>query len=48
MSDLIHLSRFRIVQLKRPLRHAYLKGFEQPIEFDGEVTEEVPPPRPPA
>lgn len=40
MADLIHLSKFRIVQLKRPLRHAYLEGFEQPIEFDGEVTEE--------
>jgi len=33
MADLIHLSKFRIVQLKRPLRHAFLEGFEQPIEF---------------
>lgn len=33
MADLIHLSRFRIVQQKRPLRLAYLEGFKDPIEF---------------
>ncbi len=33
MGELIHLSKFRIVQHKRPLRHAYLEGFKDPIEF---------------
>ncbi len=33
MAELIHLSRFRIVQDKRPLRRAYLEGFNEPIEF---------------
>ena len=33
MAELIHLSRFRIVQQKRPLRLAYLEGFKDPIEF---------------
>jgi len=33
MAELIHLSRFRIVQEKRPLRRAYLEGFKDPIEF---------------
>ena len=33
MAELIHLSKFRIVQEKRPLRRAYLEGFKDPIEF---------------
>ncbi len=33
MSELIHKSNFRIVQEKRPLRKAYLEGFDTPIEF---------------
>lgn len=33
MADVIHQSRFKIVQDKRPLRRAYLEGFEEPIEF---------------
>lgn len=33
MPEVIHLSKFRIVQDKRPLRLAYLEGFEKPIEF---------------
>lgn len=33
MAKLIHLSKFRIVQEKRPLRKAYLEGFDEPIEF---------------
>lgn len=30
---MIHLSKFRIVQEERPLRKAYLEGFDKPIEF---------------
>ena len=33
MSELVHLTKFRIVQEKRPLRKAYLEGFDEPIEF---------------
>jgi hypothetical protein len=33
MADVIHQSRFKIVQDKRPLRRAYLEGFKDPIEF---------------
>ena len=33
MAELIHLSKFRIVQEKRPLRRAYLEGFKEPIEY---------------
>jgi hypothetical protein len=33
MADVIHQSRFKIVQDKRPLRRAYLEGFKEPIEF---------------
>ncbi len=33
MAELIHLSKFRIVQEKLPLRRAYLEGFKEPIEF---------------
>jgi hypothetical protein len=30
MADVIHQSRFKIVQDKRPLRRAYLEGFKDP------------------
>ena len=33
MAELIHLSKFRIVQEKPPLRRAYLEGFKEPIEY---------------
>ena len=33
MAELIHLSKFRIVQDKPPLRRAYLEGFKEPIEY---------------
>ncbi len=33
MADLIHVSRFRILQLDRSVRHAYLEGFREPIEL---------------
>jgi hypothetical protein len=33
MGKLIHTSRIRIEQLKRPLRHAYLEGFSDPIRM---------------
>ncbi len=33
MAELIHLSKFRIVQDKLPLRRAYLEGFKEPIEY---------------
>ena len=33
MAELIHLSKFRIVQEKPPLRRAYLEGFQEPIEY---------------
>lgn len=33
MNELVHLTKFRIVQEKRPLRKAYLEGFDTPIEF---------------
>ena len=31
MSEVIHVCKFRIVQVDRSLRHAYLEGFQQPI-----------------
>ncbi len=33
MAELIHLSKFRIVQDKLPLRRAYLEGFKEPIVY---------------
>ena len=33
MNELVHLTKFRRVQEKRPLRKAYLEGFDTPIEF---------------
>ena len=33
VSDVIHLSKIRVVQEKRPKRRAYIADFEQPILF---------------
>ncbi len=31
MGEIVHVSRFEILQKKRPLRVAYLEGVDQPI-----------------
>ncbi len=33
MSELVHRSKVRIIQDKRPVRRAYIEGFEEPIYF---------------
>ncbi|MDR7521956.1 MAG: hypothetical protein QN168_05775 [Armatimonadota bacterium] len=33
MSDVVHLSKVRVVQEKRPQRRAYIADFPQPIYF---------------
>lgn len=33
MSEVVHVSRVRVVQEKRPKRTAYVEGFDTPIRF---------------
>ena len=33
MADLIHTSRVRIYQDKRPLRRAFIEDFEEPVRY---------------
>ena len=33
MSNLIHTSRITVFQDERPLRRAYIEGFEEPLRF---------------
>ncbi|HEX4544402.1 MAG TPA: hypothetical protein VH114_14650 [Candidatus Acidoferrum sp.] len=33
MGKVIHTARIRLVQKKRPLREAYIEGFEEPLHF---------------
>jgi hypothetical protein len=33
VSDVIHLSKIKVIQEKRPKRRAYIADFEQPIPF---------------
>ncbi len=33
MAELIHTSRVRVVQDKRPVRRAYIEHFEEPVLF---------------
>ncbi len=33
MGELVHTAKIKIVQKKRPLREAYVEGFQQPLRF---------------
>ncbi len=33
MGNLVHTAKIRIVQKQRPLREAYISGFEEPLRF---------------